>query len=118
MTDEINTLEAEMTAVTEQLAPTLLLIPGCASLTAAKILGETAGILRFHSAAGCARHNGTVPLAVWSAIRARHRLSRIGNRQLNAVLHRIAMTQATHRQEGSSCDAKPGVTAAWEPCES
>jgi len=31
---------------------------------------------------------------VWSSNRARHRLSRTGNRQLNAALHRIAMTQA------------------------
>jgi transposase len=71
-----------------------LAIPGCASLTAAKILGETAGVLRFRSAAAYARHNGTAPLPVWSSNRARHRLSRTGNRQLNAALHRIAMTQA------------------------
>lgn len=69
-------------------------MPGCGALTAAKILGETAGIERFHSAAAYARHNGTAPLPVWSSNRARHRLSRIGNRQLNAALHRIAMTQA------------------------
>jgi transposase len=31
---------------------------------------------------------------VWSSNQARHRLSRTGNRQLNAALHRIAMTQA------------------------
>jgi transposase len=65
-------------------------MPGCGALTAAKILGETAGIGRFHSAAAYARHNGTTPLPN----RTRHRLSRTGNRQLNAALHRIAMTQA------------------------
>jgi transposase len=31
---------------------------------------------------------------VWSSNKQRHRLSRTGNRQLNAALHRIAMTQA------------------------
>jgi transposase len=94
LTTEINTLEAEIKALTQQLAPTLIAIPGCASLTAAKILGETAGVQRFRSAAAYARHNGTAPLPVWSSNRARHRLSRTGNRQLNAALHRIAMTQA------------------------
>ena len=94
LTIDINTLEAEIKALTEQLAPTLLSIPGCASLTAAKILGETAGVRRFHSPAAYARHNGTAPLPVWSSNRTRHRLSRSGNRQLNAALHRIAMTQA------------------------
>jgi transposase len=69
-------------------------LPGCAALTAANILGETAGVLRFRSAAAYARHNGTAPLPVWSSNRARHRLSRTGNRQLNAAVHRIAMTQA------------------------
>jgi Wax ester synthase-like Acyl-CoA acyltransferase domain/Transposase IS116/IS110/IS902 family len=37
---------------------------------------------------------GTAPLPVWSANRQRHRLSRTGNRQLNAAIHRIAITQA------------------------
>ena len=41
-----------------------------------------------------ARHNGTAPLPVWSSDKQRHRLSRTGNRQLNAALHRIALTQA------------------------
>jgi hypothetical protein len=41
-----------------------------------------------------ARHNGTAPLPVWSSNKARHRLSRTGNRQLNAAVHRIAITQA------------------------
>jgi transposase len=44
--------------------------------------------------AAYARHNGTAPLPVWSSNRARYRLSRAGSRQLNAALHRIAMTQA------------------------
>lgn len=76
------------------LAPTLLAICGCGALTAAKILGETAGIERFKSPDAYARHNGSAPLPVWSSNRARHRLSRSGNRQLNAALHRIALTQA------------------------
>jgi transposase len=43
-----------------------------------------------------ARHNGTAPLRVWSGNNDRHRLSRAGNRQLNAALHRIALTQARY----------------------
>jgi len=40
--------------------------------------------------------NGTAPLPVGSGNRQRHRLCRSGNRQLNAALHRIAVTQARH----------------------
>ena len=94
LTIEITKLERELAALAQQLAPSLLAIPGCGALTAAKILGETAGIDRFHSPDAYARHNGTAPLPVWSSNRQRHRLSRAGNRQLNAALHRIALTQA------------------------
>ncbi|MGB3674222.1 MAG: IS110 family transposase [Candidatus Nanopelagicales bacterium] len=71
-------------------------IPGVAALSAAKFMGEVAGIGRFHSKHAFARHNGTAPLPVWSGNTERHRLSRTGNRQLNAALHRIALTQARH----------------------
>jgi transposase len=98
LTEEISAVEAEIHALAEKLAPALIALPGCGALTAAKILGETAGIGRFHSAAAYARHNGTAPLPVRSSNRARHRLSRTGNRQLNAALHRIAMTQARCHQ--------------------
>jgi transposase len=95
LTIEILQLEHEIAALTEKLAPSLLAICGCGPLTAAKILGETAGIERFKSSDAYARHNGTAPLPVWSSNRSRHRLSRSGNRQLNAAIHRIALTQ-TH----------------------
>jgi transposase len=94
LTVEIDGLTKEITTLATALAPALIAIPGCGALTAAKILGETAGVDRFKSKDAYARHNGTAPLPVWSANRARHRLSRTGNRQLNAALHRMAMAQA------------------------
>src|SRR6476661_237862 len=94
LTVSIKSLEVEIADLARQLAPTLLAIPGCGTLTAAKILGETAGVERSKSRDAYARHNGTAPLPVWSSNKARHRLSRTGNRQLNAALHRIALTQA------------------------
>lgn len=94
LTSEIDQLATEITDLVEKTAPALLAVRGCGALTAAKILGETAGIGRFHSKHAYARHNGTAPLPVWSSNKARHRLSRTGNRQLNAALHRIALTQA------------------------
>ena len=94
LTLEINQVEEEIAEVIGELAPSLIAIVGCGTLTAAKILGETAGVARFKSKDAYARHNGTAPLPVWSSNKARHRLSRTGNRQLNTALHRIAMTQA------------------------
>jgi transposase len=94
LTDEINDLAAEITARVTTIAPSLLAIVGCAALSAAKIIGETAHAGRFRSKDAFARHNGTAPLPVWSSNKQRHRLSRTGNRQLNAALHPIALTQA------------------------
>jgi transposase len=89
----INALLGEIDRLVRNLAPTLLSLPGCGPLSAAKIVGETAGVTRFRSKAAFARHNGSAPVPVWSGNTVRHRLDRGGNRQLNAALHRIAITQ-------------------------
>jgi transposase len=71
----------------------LLQIPGVGALTAAKLIGEIAGIERFSSDSKLAVHAGVAPLQASSGNRQRHRLNRRGNRQLNAAFHRIAVTQ-------------------------
>lgn len=94
LTKREKALEKEITGLVAQLAPQLLEIPGCGPLTAAKIVGETAGVTRFANEARYAMHAGVAPIPVWSGRTAgRVRLNRSGNRQLNAALHRIAVTQ-------------------------
>jgi transposase len=93
LTMAIDELEREIRRLVGDLAPSLLALTGCGPLTAAKLVGEAAGIGRFRSKAAFARHNGSAPVPVWSGNTVRHRLSRGGNRQLNVALHRIAITQ-------------------------
>jgi transposase len=94
LTQKINALAQRIEQRTSQVAPTLLAMPGVGPLTAAKIVGETAGVARFKSEAAFARHAGIAPIPVWSGNTAgRVRLTRSGNRQLNAAVHRIAVTQ-------------------------
>jgi len=100
LTTAINDLEREIGRLVADLAPSLLALTGCGPLTAAKLVGETAGIGRFRSRAAFARHNGSAPLPVWSGNTERHRLSRTGNRQLNVALHRIAITQLQREGPG------------------
>jgi transposase len=102
----INELEREITPLIRALAPTLLAIPGCGALTAAKLLGETAGAQRFRSKSAYARWNGTAPQPASSANTTRVRLNRGGNRQVNAALHRIALTQARACPQGRDYIAK------------
>ena len=92
-TVRVNALERRIAKLVQPLAPNLLALLGCGALTAAKVVGETAGVERFRSKATFARHNGSAPIPVWSGNSGRHRLNRGGNRQLNAALHRIAITQ-------------------------
>src|SRR4051794_29912669 len=94
LTAKIDALARRIGRRTVQVAPTLLAMPGVGALTAAKIVGEAAGVARFTSEAAFARHAGIAPIPVWSGSTAgRVRLTRSGNRQLNAAIHRIAVTQ-------------------------
>lgn len=93
LTVRINALEKELRSLVGAHAPQLLELPGCGVLTAAKILGETANPRRFRSEACFAMHAGVAPIPASSGRIDRHRLARGGNRQLNAALHRIAVTQ-------------------------
>ena len=102
LTGAIEALGAEIGALVAPLAPSLLALEGCGPLTAAKLVGETAGVGRFRSAAAFARHDGSAPIPVWSGNVTRHRLSRGGNRQINAALHRIAIVQLRLGGEGAA----------------
>ncbi|MGZ3329641.1 MAG: IS110 family RNA-guided transposase [Xanthobacteraceae bacterium] len=93
LTRKANDLQRQIASLTQELAPALLELPGCGALTAAKILGETAGVDRFSTEAKFAMHAGIAPLPVWSGDKTRFRLNRSGNRQLNTAIHRIAVTQ-------------------------
>jgi transposase len=93
VTVRINELERELCGLVRDLAPSLLAVPGCGVLSAAMILGETAGADRFRSKAAFARFNGTAPIPVWSGSE-RMRLNRGGNRTINTALHMIAVTQS------------------------
>jgi transposase len=94
LTREIAALDQELEQRTAALAPALLKLPGCGAITAAKLLAEIGPIGRFQSDAQLARHSGVAPLEASSGRIQRHRLDRGGNRQLNAALYRIAITQA------------------------
>jgi transposase len=113
LTREADQLEREIETLVRREAPQLLALPGCGALTAAKLIGEVAGIERFRTDAQLAMHAGVAPLDVSSGRQQRHRLNRAGNRQLNRALHTIAIVQkrvyapakayiARHQADGKS----------------
>jgi len=89
LTRAIDALRAEIAALVGPLAPALLALPGVGDLIAARLLVEAGGPGRFHSDAALARHAGCALIEVSSGRYRRHRLSRLGNRKLNAALHQV-----------------------------
>lgn len=63
-------------------------------LTAASIAGVLGPGQRFRTDAQLAAYAGVSPLETSSASIVRHRLNRGGNRRLNSIIYRIAITQA------------------------
>src|SRR5688572_13317502 len=94
LTRAINALERELAPLVTALAPRLLAEQGCGVLTAAKLIGEVAGVERFATDAKLARTAGSAPIPASSGRTDRHRLDRGGNRQLNCALHRLAISKA------------------------
>src|SRR5436190_4088680 len=94
LTQAIRALETEIAELVAKVAPQLLSEPGFGPLTAAKLVGEIAGADRFATDAKLARAAGLAPIPVSSGKTNRHRLDRGGNRQINAAIHRVAVTRA------------------------
>jgi transposase len=90
----IKELEKELRRVVSASGTTLTQIQGIGFLTAAKILALTGDIRRFPNQEHYASYTGTAPIDVSSGEQETHRLSRRGNRQLNAAIHVAAVTQA------------------------
>lgn len=107
LTDQIKALEKELKALVAAQAPSLLAIPGCGVISAAILVGETAGVARFRDKDAFARFTGTAPVPVWSGATAgKVRLNRGGNRLSNYALHMIAVTQARGVGPGADYLAK------------
>jgi transposase len=69
-------------------------VAGVGPVLASRLIGRTGKPSRFPSASAFANYVGVAPIELASGGRSRHRLSRYGDRQLNAAIHYVALTQA------------------------
>ena len=101
---QLHTQIAELTTQITQLVgrfdTALTQICGIAAIAEAELLAEVGDISRYGTKAQFAMSNGTAPLPVSSGRTNRHRLNRGGNRQLNRILHYIALTQIARDPQG------------------
>lgn len=77
---------------------------------AARLLAGAGDVTRFPTRAHFASPNGTAPIDASSGDQVRHRLSRAGNRQINPVLHIMAVVQLRNPTQ-----AGPATTAKSPP---
>jgi hypothetical protein len=89
---DIDELEREIAQLTRPRSTHLRAIVGCGDLTAAMIIARTES-RSFATDANLAMLAGVAPLDASSGRQQRHRFSRRGDRQLNAAVHRICVTQ-------------------------
>ena len=96
--DDVVILDRKIKAITKQIREAvdatgtrLTDIVGIGPVLAAVILGEVGDVRRFPSRHHFASFTGTAPLEASSGEIVRHRLNRLGNRQLNHALHTAAV---------------------------
>jgi transposase len=91
---QVDQLEAELAELVKAQRPKLLAEQGCGAVTAAILIGHTAGVKQFRKPSSFGLQTGTAPIPCSSGQRTQHRLNRGGDRQLNHALHIVAITRA------------------------
>jgi transposase len=87
-------LEAQISEIVEDMTPGLVAAePGAGALSIAQILLSWSHPGRIRTEAAFAMLSGTAPIPASSGRTGRHRLNRLGDRQLNRALHVIAVTR-------------------------
>jgi transposase len=94
------TANKELSELLVATGSTLTRLHGIGPSGAARLLVEVTDITRFPTKARFASWNGTAPIDASSGDQVRHRLSRAGNRQINRVLHIMAVVQLRNPTEG------------------
>ena len=80
LTRQIDRLATEIAELVEAHRPKLLAEQGCGALTAAILIGHTAGVERFRKHSSFGLQTGTAPIPCSSGQRTQHRLNRSGDR--------------------------------------
>jgi transposase len=101
------------TAVAESRS-TLPEVQGIGIILAAKIIDHAGDVARFESTAHFASYTGTAPVEASSGDIRRHRLNRVGNRQLNTALHTAALVQARDGKP-ELCSTTTGTSPRTRP---
>ena len=92
--------DKELTELVRATGSSLMKLHGIGPSGAAQLLVDVVDITRFPDRGHFASWNGTAPIDASSGDQVRHRLSRLGNRQINRTLHIMATVQLRNPTEG------------------
>jgi transposase len=93
LNNRIKALEALLRPMVRRLAPELLELRGVSTVVAAGLLGHARNLRNCRNADAFAMRAGTAPIECSSGKSVSVRVNRGGNRQLNRLLHVIALVQ-------------------------
>jgi len=115
--DDVRRLDAQLTESHKRIAvvvrassTTVTDLFGVGPMTAAILIGNTGDIRRFRNRDHFAAYTGTAPVEFSSGGRIAHRLSRRGNRTLNAAIHMAAITSC------ATSTARAGIYFETQNC--
>jgi transposase len=108
LTNQAAELDIELLTLVPQhpAGPTLLAEPGVGPVVAAQLLVSWSHPGRVRNEAAFASLAGVAPLEASSGQRTRHRLSRMGDRNLNRALHTVAITRLRCHEQSRSYEQK------------
>jgi transposase len=98
LTHQIRGLETELAVLVEATNPGLLGVVGVGTVIAGSIIGHVGDIDRFATENKFASWAATAPIPASSGDNLHHRINPGGDRQINAAIHRIAITQLAHHR--------------------
>jgi transposase len=93
LTDKIRLAERQLKAMVVEVATDLLSVHGISSVVAAGLIGHTGDLRNYRNAAAFAAKCGAAPVPCSSGRRIAVRVNTGGDRQLNRLLHVVAVAQ-------------------------
>jgi transposase len=98
LTDKIRAAELQLKGLTTEISSELMSVHGVSSVVAAGLIGHAGDLRNYRNAGAFAAKCGAAPVPCSSGRRVAVRVNRGGDRQLNRLLHVVAVAQVATKE--------------------